>query len=85
VGKAINRCPWCGKKDCVPEIVFDHDDRYGGGFAHAYCVKCNSPITVHTVRIVRVCEVSKGDHLYDDWGYKCDRELLLKEDREKKK
>jgi hypothetical protein len=39
---------------------------------------------VHTVRIVRVCEVSKGDHLYDDWGYKCDRELLLKEDREKK-
>jgi hypothetical protein len=61
-----DRCPYCGKKDCVEEIAYDNASNYGSDNYKLACVHCGKPIyaSIHRITVCRF--VMKSDHSAED-------------------
>jgi hypothetical protein len=58
----MNVCPHCGKKDCVPSVVFANAENYGNEIFNVACIHCHKPIKVVAGRKVFIASVDKSDN-----------------------
>ena len=56
----INKCPHCGKNDCVKYVCFENVLNYGSSSFDLPCKHCNKMITVNIERCINVTRVRKS-------------------------
>ena len=66
-----NKCPNCGKTDCVPDIAFVWTERYGHegiNKVHPACVHCGKVLDVYLKRSITVEAVDLAPkNTQSDW------------------
>lgn len=61
------KCPYCGKEDFIPEVVYQHTESYGGGFKRFRCLHCEEVVKVFcSLRVIVVDPQKTKDE--SDWG-----------------
>jgi hypothetical protein len=61
------KCPHCGKGDCIPEVAYTNTEMYGGSFHTVRCLHCNKLIDVCMSRIVKLQSMKKSEKKQADW------------------
>lgn len=62
----INKCPYCGKPNCVSQKVWANVEHYGSTGGTLPCIHCDKIIKVFAVREVILKSVTKSDVKRDD-------------------
>ena len=61
----MKKCPYCGKYNCIEEVVFIHAENYGASDSHLPCIYCGKMICVSTERTVNI-SITKSDRPIDE-------------------
>lgn len=56
----MKKCPYCGKRDCIPEVAFTNCEMYGDNTFIVECPKCKNKLQVSLHRIVEVSKIAKA-------------------------
>ena len=64
----INKCPYCNKKDCIPEVAFNSTKMYGNESHYVKCVHCKKIMFVGMSRVVKLDSIEKTDVKEADWS-----------------
>jgi hypothetical protein len=62
----INKCPYCGKNDCVRQCVWSNAEHYGSTGGTLPCIHCGRVIKVSVERKVVLKSVTKSDVKRED-------------------
>lgn len=68
MSKIKDKCPYCGKNDCIPEVAYMYAERYGTETHHVKCVHCLKIIFVGFARILKLTCICKTDRTEADWS-----------------
>ena len=60
------RCPYCNKKNFIPEVVITYTENYGGGIVNFRCLHCEKVVNAGTTRVVRINYCKKTEN-ESDW------------------
>jgi len=60
------KCPYCGKGDCIPDVVYRNIENYGSKFCNFKCLHCKKVIQTHGSRRVVFSKLTKTD-ADSDW------------------
>jgi len=66
-----NKCPYCGKSNCIKSRAFLHAVSYGGEGRHAYtdgCNHCGKMVSFILDVSVKASQIEKSDSPEGDWG-----------------
>ena len=61
------KCPHCGKRDCIPTVVEYNVEFYDNNTHHVHCTKCGKMIRVYAERTVVVHSIDPSDHTESDY------------------
>lgn len=50
----LNVCPYCGKNNFIPDVVYTNVESYGSSWCRFKCIKCDGKVKLY---IKRVCVV----------------------------
>jgi transcription elongation factor Elf1 len=63
-----NKCPNCGKPNCVSSCAINNAEIYGSQIAKVNCKHCQAPLSVTLIRKVTIENILIGNFTTDDWG-----------------
>ena len=55
------KCPHCGKKDCIADVVYANIENYDGHMFDLPCTECGNMIQVFGERRAVITEIRKSD------------------------
>jgi hypothetical protein len=55
-----DKCPHCGKTNCVKEVCFNNVENYGSSSFHLPCLHCGKMIRVSLSRVVKLNYVEES-------------------------
>lgn len=58
----VNMCPYCGKNDCIMNVVYRNVESYGANTFHIPCVYCGQMIDIEAIRTVKIRRITKSDY-----------------------
>ena len=61
------KCPYCGKRGCIPSVVARNIESYGSSSANFKCVHCSKVINTYGQRKVVFSKLKKTDN-DSDWA-----------------
>lgn len=67
-----NKCPWCGKTNCVRSVVFNNVEQYGrsgSNFHSLPCLHCGKMIDVRIEKVMKVDSVTKSDKTHGEGNW----------------
>ena len=59
-------CPYCGKEDFIPEVVWGHTEAYGAGIKNFACNNCGKIVQAKCYQRVVITDARKTDSI-SDW------------------
>ena len=64
-----NKCPYCKKTDCIPEVAFVNCENYGNTRFVVKCNHCKKVLDISLCKIITVDYVQKSNKTSDetDW------------------
>jgi ribosomal protein L34E len=62
-----HKCPYCGKDDCLPSVVFTYAEHYGGSLSYPRCIHCDKILEVISERTVKILKISKTNKTESSW------------------
>jgi len=62
-----DKCPYCGKKDCIPQVAFTNAEIYDQGSYIIKCNHCKGVLSTHISRITRLDSIEKSNSKVTNW------------------
>lgn len=65
----MKKCPYCNKRDCIPQVAYINSEMYGASYFTVICEKCGKVIDIVLERTVLLIDIKKSNKKKDeaDW------------------
>lgn len=57
----MKKCPYCNKRDCIPEVAYTNCEMYGNSYFTVKCAKCGGVIDIVLERTVLLIDIKKSN------------------------
>ena len=62
----MSKCPYCGKENFIPGVVYIHTESYGDGYKNFKCDHCKKVVNAYCKQNVIIKNIKKTD-AESDW------------------